>query len=141
MLGKAIYLNSLHVTAGIYEEYASEEKKNGDVFSYLTSFGVVQGRKMKLKSLDDSSLEATINSMKDAMKNGEDLDMFSVTTSLFRAQMKEKENSNLEKQQEITNAVHLEDVHIKNNNGDTYNLSHLVLFIDQIIATVPSKLL
>ncbi|MBL3648784.1 hypothetical protein [Bacillus sp. RHFS10] len=103
---------------------------NGDdalYLTYLTSFGIVQGKTkeidgFKAESLDDLKIE-----IEEKLETGK-LDAYSMADHLFKMNNNGSEH----------NVIYLEDVIIKTTNEIESN--SLVLFSDQIIGVLPGKL-
>ncbi|MFE1563041.1 hypothetical protein ACFW52_09445 [Bacillus velezensis] len=124
---KKEYIEELEAAFSVVRKVNSGDDEADVYFSYLTSFGTVQGKISKVEEIKAESSAEFQTEIERMFENGK-LDAYSIADHLFK-----RNNNSLQH-----NAIYLEDVVIKAGTDKTTS-NTFVLFTDQIIGILPDK--
>lgn len=136
---KRMFISSL-VTAKDTVNNLNKQADEEGFITYLTPTGWIVGKSFELEKIDATNEETLIESITQLQEEGKEIDLFSMAFGITNAFVEKRKEDNDVKDIAESFAIPLTDVQIISNTGSKTNLSHFVLFSDQVIGVVPGKM-
>lgn len=133
MSAKSIYVNQLINAKTTFSSHNSDQ--DSAYLTYLTSNAMVIGKTGVVDPLDFESYDKIEEALSRRSAEGNPVTIMDVASGLYN-------NILGEEQDEIANenpSILLEDVQILTDHNVILSLSHFVIFTDQIIGIIPTK--
>lgn len=133
MSTKSIYINQL-INAKVAVTGANKDQ-DPDYLTYITSNAIVVGKKLSVNPLVFESPDKIEEALDHRLSEKIPVSVMDIAAGLYNFKTAEEKN-------DVANdipSIALEDVQVLTSQNTILNLSHFVLFIDQIVGVVPTK--
>lgn len=125
-----MYINHL-ITAKTVVGNQNKDQSS-EYLTYVTSSGIVVGKRGKINSFNFEDFDSIGDEISNRMKEGLPVSVIDIASGLF--------NFTADKKTDEYQSIFLEDVQLLTLQNMIVNLSHYVIFTDQIAGIIPSKI-
>ena len=133
MSTKSFYINQLINAKVAVTEVNGDQ--DSDYLTYITSNAMVVGKKLSVNPLVFESLDKIEEALDHRRSEEVPVSFIDIAAGLYNFETAEEKK-------DVANeipCITLEDVQVLTSQNKVLNLSHFVLFIDQIVGVIPTK--